>query len=71
MSNLCRSSYYYEASGYLEDGKIIELLEQLAQKHPTYGFWKMFHRLRNQGYQWNHKKVYRIYKTLNLNIKRK
>lgn len=50
---------------------IIEQLNQLADRHPNYGFWKMYHRLRHQGYEWNHKRVYRVYCNLKMNIRRK
>lgn len=33
-----------------------------------YGFKKMYHLLRKKGYPWNHKKVYRVYKLLKMNI---
>ncbi|HIB61623.1 MAG TPA: transposase, partial [Methylococcaceae bacterium] len=29
----------------------------LAENHPKYGFRKLFMRLRNQGFSWNHKRV--------------
>lgn len=35
------------------------------------GFWKMYFRIRKEGYQWNHKRIHRIYKFLKLNMKRK
>jgi putative transposase len=69
--SLCRSMYYYKASINKDDQKIISLLNELAEKHPTYGFWKLFHSLKNQGHAWNHKKVYRIYTALKMNLKRK
>ncbi|WP_425550346.1 IS3 family transposase [Chryseobacterium ginsengisoli] len=59
--NLERSSYYYQ-SQRKEDAGLIGCLNELSEKHPSYGFKKMFHSLRNQGFFWNHKKVYRIYK---------
>ncbi len=47
------------------------LLEELVNKHPAIGFWKCYHRLRRQGYHWNHKRVYRIYTKMKLNIRRR
>lgn len=48
-----------------------DALDQLVQRHPTIGFWQSFHRLRNRGHEWNHKKVRRIYRKMKLNIRRK
>lgn len=31
----------------------------------------MYYYLKNLGYKWNHKRVYRIYKELKMNIKKK
>lgn len=50
---------------------MIEVLLALAEKHPRYGFGKMFPIIRRRGYKWNHKRVYRIYCGLGLNIRRK
>ena len=49
----------------------MDALEALVQKHATIGFWKCYYRLRRKGYECNHKRVYRVYKLLKLNIRRK
>jgi putative transposase len=50
---------------------VVDILNHFAQKHPRNGFRKLYLRIRNAGYTWNHKRVYRIYKQLGMNIKRK
>jgi putative transposase len=50
---------------------VITALQELADKHPVYGFRKLFACLKRDGKSWNHKKVYRIYKLLQLNKKRR
>lgn len=54
-----------------KDDAVIEELNRLAGRHPGYGFWKMYQRLRIEGFKWNHKRVYRVYTQMNLNIRRK
>ena len=66
---LVRSQYYY--SSKKDDSAVVDSLQELAFKHPSYGFRKLFAYLRKSGKPWNHKKVYRIYKLLKLNKKRK
>jgi putative transposase len=46
-------------------------LGKLVEEHPSIGFWKSYHRLRRQGKKWNHKRVYRIYTKMQLNIRRR
>ena len=41
------------------------------ESHPQEGFWLSYHRLRNQGNPWNHKRVYRVYKSMGLSLRRK
>jgi putative transposase len=53
------------------DGAIIESLTILTEQHPSIGFWKCYYRLKNKGYHWNHKRVYRVYTNLRLNIRRR
>lgn len=67
--SLSRSQFYY--SSKRNDEAIVEALQQLAFKHPSYGFRKLFAYLRRSGNTWNHKKVYRVYKFLKLNKRRK
>ena len=68
--DLNRSSYYYYPS-LNKDSVLIEELNKLAELYPSYGFKKMYNLLRKKGYKWNHKKVYRVYKHLGLNLKRR
>jgi len=67
--SLPRSQFYY--SSVKDDQEVIDALQDLAFKHPTYGFRKLFAYIRRLGKSWNHKKVYRVYKLLKLNKKRK
>ncbi|MCF2521145.1 IS3 family transposase [Dyadobacter sp. CY351] len=67
--NLVRSQYYY--SSKRDDSEVIESLQDLAFKHPSYGFRKLFAYLRRSGKLWNHKRVHRIYQVLKLNKRRK
>ena len=67
--SLPRSQYYY--SSVKDDREVIEALQELAFKHPSYGFRKLFAYIRRSGKLWNHKRAYRVYKLLKLNNKRK
>lgn len=48
---------------------IENLLRMLSAQHPTYGFQKLFQLIRHKNYSFNHKRVYRIYCGLRLNLK--
>ena len=67
---ISRCTYYYQAK-LVDDAEIIDVVSELAQKYPRYGFRKLFKRLRLLGHKWNHKRVYRIYCGLKLNLRRK
>jgi len=67
---LPRSNYDYEHK-VKDDTEIETALETLTNKHPVIGFWQCYHRLRKGGYSWNHKRVRRVYRKMNLNIRRK
>jgi len=67
---ISRRVYYYEPCERT-DGALKDMLTDLAQRYPRYGYWKLYHLLRNQGLTINHKRVYRLYKELNLTMRRK
>lgn len=68
--NISRTVYRYQPDK-ARDEQVILSLQELAERHPRYGFGKMFPILRRQGHKWNHKRVYRVYCALNLNMRRK
>ncbi len=49
----------------------MEQLQRLAEAHPVEGFWKCYHRLRNRGEIINHKRLHRVYKAMQLPLRRK
>ncbi|CCG41131.1 transposase [Magnetospirillum molischianum DSM 120] len=67
-----RSETCYRYSPRLSDEneQIADLLIGLTQARKTWGFGLCFLYLRNiQGHGWNHKRVYRIYRELELNLR--
>lgn len=50
---------------------MIDALNHFATKYIRNGFKKLYLRIRNAGYDWNHKRVYRVYKSLGLNMRPK
>jgi len=67
---LSRSVYRYQPVDK-KDEDVIETLLKLTERYPRYGFKKLFIKVRQMGHGWNHKKVYRVYCMLGLNILRK
>jgi len=67
---LSRSVYHYQPD-LSRDDPVIEALLAAVERYPRYGFRKLFLILRRQGHRWNHKRVYRIYCDLKLNMRRK
>jgi putative transposase len=67
--SLSKSVYYYQSQK--DDASVQEALRQKAEDFPTEGFWLSYKRLRKEGRPWNHKKVYRIYKSIGLSLRRK
>ena len=67
---LSRTVYRYEPKPR-DDSPIIEALLGLADRYPRYGFGKLFAVLRRHGFRWNHKRVYRVYCLLKMNLRRK
>ncbi|MCP4139164.1 MAG: transposase [Chloroflexi bacterium] len=66
---LNRSGFRYQAKKS-DDSEIQKELKHLAESHPRWGFKKMYAYLRNQqGISWNHKRVYRVYCEMKLNLR--
>lgn len=62
--------YRYERKLSSDNARIAELLLGLTQSQRNWGFGLCFLYLRNvKGYGWNHKRVYRIYRELELNLR--
>lgn len=68
--NLSRSVHRYQPAEK-HDEEIVSTLLTLTERDPRYGFKKLFIKIQQKGYAWNHKKVYRVYCLLKLNIRRK
>lgn len=64
------SCYHYKAKLSNENALIADWLLRLTTTHKRWGFGLCFLYLRNvKGYTWNHKRVYRIYRELELNLR--
>ena len=69
--NLSRAAYYRAAKDMAAgDEPVIEALNVIIAKHGRWGFWKCHGRLRLDGYQWNHKRTWRINCAMRLNLAR-
>ena len=67
---LSETCYRYTRKLDSENERIAGLLVGLTQARRTWGFGLCFLHLRNvQGHRWNHKRVYRIYCELQLNMR--
>ncbi|TCV71728.1 helix-turn-helix protein [Methylomonas methanica] len=64
------SGYRYQSKRSTENAEIADWLLYLTDTHRTWGFGLCYVYLRNvQGFRWNHKRVYRIYRELALNLR--
>ncbi len=70
MVSLPRSVMSYQKRPR-DDSSLIDALHELVAKHPTIGFWKCYYRLRRKGINCNHKRLYRVYTMLHLNVRRR
>jgi len=69
---LARATYYKKPAGRShKDESVMNALNQVVSKHSRWGFGLCFAYLRNQGASWNHKRVWRIYTEMDLNLPRK
>lgn len=67
---ISETCYRYRAKCSSENGRIGEWLMRLTDNQRSWGFGLCFLYLRNvKGFGWNHKRVYRIYRELELNLR--
>lgn len=67
---ISRSCFEYESKLKPENVLIAEWLIRITDNQKNWGFKLCFLYLRNiKGFKWNHKRVYRIYKELELNMR--
>ena len=65
-----QSCYRYAPRARAENEEIAQWLLRLTDNHRNWGFGLCFLYLRNvKGFAWNHKRVYRIYRELELNLR--
>lgn len=68
--SISESTYHYQPRLSSENAEIADWLLRLTMANKRWGFGLCFMYLRNvKGYGWNHKRVYRIYRELELNLR--
>jgi len=67
---ISEACYRYQPTLSDENAEIADWLMRLTTTHRAWGFGLCFLYLRNlKGFAWNHKRVYRIYRELELNLR--
>jgi putative transposase len=70
LIGMSRTTHQYNRK-VKDDHEVEEALTNLTTKHPAIGYWQCCYRLWNKGRQWNHKRIYRVYTAMKLNIRRR
>ena len=56
-----RSAFYQSTVDWAaKDAPVIVALNEIINKSAQWGFWKCFHRIRSDGYVWEHKRKHRV-----------
>ena len=66
-----RSTVRYRRRRAADEAALVEALQQQVQRHPVYGYRPITALLRRQGWQVNHKRVYRLWRVLGLQLPRR
>ena len=68
---LSRAAWYAPPLDWtVRDADLIAALARLVEDRPSRGFWKCSAMLRRQRPDWNHTRIYRVYKAMRLNLRR-
>jgi putative transposase len=71
-ARLSRAAYYRPGIDWGDrDRALIEALQAIVAEEQRWGFWKCQDRLRALSYPWNHKRTWRVYCHLRLNLPRR
>ena len=71
-ARLSRAAYYKPGMDRMaRDAEVITALQAIVVDEQRWGFWKCHDRLRALGHGWNHKRVWRVYCQLRLNLPRR
>ncbi len=72
ITGIGRATFYRQPTDWRQrDAAVINALNEHIAKSPQAGFWKCYKRLRQAGYLFNHKRVYRVYCRMGLNQPRR
>lgn len=74
MIEMPRSTYYYRPKAQavgLNDERLVELIGDIQDELPGYGYRRVTHELRRRGHAVNHKRVARVMKANGLGMKRR
>ena len=74
MLGFRRQTYHDRKGGHRperSDDVVRKQLQAVTRTFVAWGFWMIFHYLRNQGFTWNHKRVYRVWKEEGLNLRKR
>jgi putative transposase len=70
--SLGRASFYRTPRNWrIADAAVIDALNEQLKKSSRAGFWKCYQRIRRAGLVFNHKRVYRVYCQMGLNLRRR
>ncbi len=70
VAGVARSVVWYRKQPDRDDA-VVALLQERVERDPERGFGKLFKLIRRRGMPWNHKRVWRVYCALKLNLRRK
>jgi putative transposase len=71
LVGIARSVFRYEAALKPSDSEVQERLAELAAERRRFGYRRLHALLRREGYELNHKRVYRLYSDAGLAVKRR
>lgn len=69
MMSISKRAYYYSPKKRSGDEEITAYLKMLVETHKRWGFDKMRLKAKTDKKSWNHKRMYRVYCELGLNIR--